>query len=86
MLVNLSVWKDLASLKEFMFKTHHADFMKRRNEWFERLAEINHVLWWIEEGHIPTVKEAEEKILYLRRHGDSPQAFSLRQTFDPSPE
>lgn len=32
MLVNMSVWQNVDSLKNFMFRTHHRDFMRRKNE------------------------------------------------------
>lgn len=83
-LVNLSVWRDVESLKHFMLKTHHVDFMKRKREWFEPQAEATYVLWWVPQGHIPTVSEAIERLMHLRQHGDSAQAFSFRTPFAPS--
>ena len=29
-IVNMSVWESVESLKNFMFKTHHIDFLKRK--------------------------------------------------------
>jgi hypothetical protein len=34
---NLTVWKDLASLKTFVFETIHNRFLTRRSEWFSAL-------------------------------------------------
>lgn len=78
LIVNMSVWRDVQSLKQFMFKTHHIDFLKRKKEWFEPLDSASYVMWWIEEGHIPGVKEAEERLIYLREHGESEFAFSFK--------
>lgn len=83
-LVNLSVWRDVESLKHFMLKTHHVDFMKRKREWFEPQPQATYVLWWIAEGHLPTVPEAIERLLHLRQHGDSAAAFSFRTPFAPT--
>ncbi|ROO57558.1 uncharacterized protein DUF3291 [Vibrio crassostreae] len=62
MIVNMSVWDSVDSLKNFMFRTHHRDFMRRKGDWFHRLPEDTYVLWWIEEDHIPTLEEAIERL------------------------
>lgn len=77
-IVNMSVWEDIESLKNFMFKTHHIDFLKRKKEWFVPLNQASYVLWWVPEGHIPTVAEAMEKLRHLRTHGESPEVFSFK--------
>jgi hypothetical protein len=51
-------------------------FVWRRREWFVKHAEAFQVLWWIPEGHIPTVDEAEFKLAHLREHGPTPDAFT----------
>ena len=83
MLVNMSVWQNVDSLKNFMFRTNHRDFMRRKNEWFEKLNEDNYVLWWVEEGHIPSLSEAISRLNHLREHGDTPYAFSFKTNFTP---
>ena len=82
-LVNLSVWSSIDALKQFMFQTQHKDFMARRNEWFQPLKEHTYVLWWVEEGHIPSIDEALQKLDWLRKHGESVEAFTFRKTFLP---
>jgi hypothetical protein len=57
--------------------------MRRRREWFHKMAELFVVLWWIPAGHIPTVQEAEERLTLLRAVGPSPDAFTFRQHFPP---
>lgn len=83
MLVNMSVWQDVESLKNFMFRTHHIDFLKRKKEWFHSDSEENYVLWWIANGHIPTIQEAMERLVHLREHGETPYAFSFKSNFTP---
>jgi hypothetical protein len=41
------------------------------------------VLWWVDEGERPEVEEALRRLRYLRAHGPSPQAFTLRRRFEP---
>lgn len=83
MIVNMSVWDSVDSLKNFMFRTHHRDFMRRKGEWFHRLAEDTYVLWWVEDEHIPSLDEAIERLEHLRETGDSPYAFTFKASFCP---
>ena len=84
MIVNMSVWYSVDSLKNFMFRTHHRDFMRRKGDWFHRLPEDTYVLWWIEEDHIPTLEEAIERLEHLREIGDTPYAFTFKTNFTES--
>ncbi|MEZ8058326.1 DUF3291 domain-containing protein [Vibrio splendidus] len=84
MIVNMSVWDSVDSLKNFMFRTHHRDFMRRKGDWFHRLPEDTYVLWWIEEDHIPTLQEAIERLEHLREIGDTPYAFTFKTNFTQS--
>lgn len=84
MIVNMSVWDSVDSLKNFMFRTHHRDFMRRKGDWFHRLPEDTYVLWWIEEDHIPTLEEAIERLEHLREIGDTPYAFTFKTNFTAS--
>ncbi len=61
----------------------HRRVLKRRRQWFERMAEAYSALWWIPAGHTPTTGEAEERVLYLREFGVTPYAFTLREHFPP---
>lgn len=83
MIVNMSVWSSVDALKNFIFRTHHKDFLKRKGEWFHRLPEDTYVLWWVEEGHRPTLDEAMERLNHLRKCGDSPYAFTFKSNFQP---
>ena len=80
--MNLSVWESLESLRAFVYRSAHADVLRRRQEWFERSAEPYLALWWIEAGSIPTLADAEERLLMLRADGPSSRAFTLRESVD----
>jgi hypothetical protein len=84
-IVNLSVWQDLDSLREFVYRTAHAHVMRRRGEWFERLTDAYIALWWISAGHRPTVEEGVARVEHLKRHGPTLEAFSFRE-FHASPD
>ena len=85
MLVNMSVWRDVESLRRFVYRSDHVDIMRRRGEWFERMREAFLVLWWVPEGDRPTVAEAVAKLKTLRAHGPTAAAFTFRQWF-PAPD
>lgn len=84
-LVNFSVWQDLGSLREFVYRTMHGDVMRQRRDWFERLESVYYVLWWVPAGTIPTLAEAKERLEYLQIHGESSYAFTFAHPH-PSPQ
>lgn len=81
-LVNISTWRDVDSLSEFVYKSAHVEIMRRRKEWFDRAREAAVVLWWVPAGHRPTVAEAAEKLALLRAFGPTPAAFTFQRTFN----
>jgi mannose-6-phosphate isomerase-like protein (cupin superfamily) len=84
-LVTLSVWRDLASLRNYVYESGHLEVLRRRREWFESLGEASIVLWWVPKGHRPTVEEALARLEQLRRSGPGPEAFDFRYAH-PSPD
>ncbi|HZA93459.1 MAG TPA: DUF3291 domain-containing protein, partial [Gemmatimonadales bacterium] len=46
-LINLSVWSDFDSLREYVFRSLHAEVMRQRREWFERFEGVYAALWWV---------------------------------------
>jgi hypothetical protein len=84
-LINISVWRDADSLNEYVYKSAHAEIMRRRKEWFERMREAHVVLWWVRRGHRPGTAEAIERLDLLRAGGPTQEAFTLRRAF-PAPD
>jgi hypothetical protein len=82
-MINMSVWADLASLRAYVFRSPHAGVMRRRREWFERFERTYVALWWVPPGHRPSVTEAVERLAYLEQHGPSAFAFSFAEPFGP---
>ena len=72
---NLSVWEDVESLERFVFDTVHKRFYDRRAEWFEVLGEMHFVMWYVPDGHRPSLAEALMKLDQRRTKGDSDAAF-----------
>lgn len=83
LLVNMSVWTDLESLRTYVYRTEHAAMVKRRGEWADRMDERYLVLWWVPAGHLPDVAEGDAKLRQLRAEGPSPEAFTFGQSFPP---
>ena len=75
-IVNLSVWRDLASLREFVLgQAGHRAALSRRREWFEKASTPTSVCWYVSEEHVPTLDEAEAMLLRLRAEGASEELF-----------
>ena len=83
MLINMSVWQDADSLRKFVYRSAHADILRRRREWFEKVGEAILVLWWVPRGHRPSVEEAIGRLELLRRKGPHAEAFTFRETYPP---
>ncbi|GAA3301126.1 DUF3291 domain-containing protein [Dactylosporangium vinaceum] len=81
LMVNMSVWTSLEALREYTFRSGHLDVLRRRREWFVPLGEAHHVMWWVPEGHRPTLGEARERLDLLRSAGPTEKAFTFRDTF-----
>ena len=82
-LVNMSVWKDAEALNQYVYRSAHAEIMRRRNEWFEKMKEVFVVLWWVPAGHRPGIEEGVAKLEHLRAHGPTENAFTFRKAFPP---
>ena len=82
-IVNMSVWRDVASLNEYVYRSAHVEVMRRRKEWFERMKEAYVVLWWVRQGHRPSVDEALERLALLRKLGPTQDAFTFKHAFPP---
>ncbi len=80
-LVNFSTWESIESLSDYVYRTVHTDYLRRRREWFERFEGAFVVLWWVPAGHRPSVTEAIERLEHLERHGPTPYAFTFRHRF-----
>lgn len=84
MLVNVSVWQSVESLKAYVYTSLHGEFFVRRRQWFEKYEGEHFAMWWILAGHRPTVEEGKTTLAYLTLHGDSPAAFTFAKPY-PSP-
>ncbi|MEO1034950.1 MAG: DUF3291 domain-containing protein [Pseudomonadota bacterium] len=83
-LINISVWRDIESLKTFVYQTTHVDFLRRRAEWFTNPRGAHAVLWWIPVGERPTEQDGIAKLNHLNEHGPTAVAFTFANAFEPA--
>ena len=82
-LVNMSVWQDIDSLHNYVYRTAHTEVMALRKQWFERMTEAYQVLWWVAAGQVPSLEEASARLERLRTDGPTAQAFTFKRAFEP---
>jgi hypothetical protein len=82
MLLNMSVWESVEALKHYVYKTAHAELLRQRHEWFEKIA-MYAALWWVPAGHLPGVDEAKKRIAFLEANGATQFAFTFKTVFPP---
>ena len=78
-IVNLTVWESLESLKQFAYRGIHRDFFRRRAEWFVP-GSTRTALWWTPAGSLPTTDHAKRRLQFIDVFGASPYAFEMGQT------
>jgi hypothetical protein len=83
LIVNMSVWESLDALRNYVYRSGHAAVLKRRQEWFERMDDAHLAVWWVPAGTLPSVEDAQDRLLALRTDGPSAGAFTLKEPFPP---
>jgi hypothetical protein len=86
LLMNMSVWRSLEDLRNYVYRSEHVDILRRRLDFFERMEEAYLALWWLPSDRLPTIEEAVWRIELLRRHGPTAEAFTFRSPFGPPVE
>ena len=81
-LFNMSVWESIEALKDYVYRSDHVRFLRDRRKWFLPAAEARMVLWWIADGHRPSIEEGKERLGILRSRGPSPDAFTFKEWFE----
>jgi hypothetical protein len=83
---NMSVWESVETLKNYVYRTAHAELLKGRREWFEQFGAQFLALWWVPVGHVPSVDEAKKRLAHLDEHGPSQFAFTFKTIHEPDPD
>jgi Domain of unknown function (DUF3291) len=82
-IVNLSVWKDIPALRNYVYRSQHVTALRDRQRWFEKMALPHYCLWWIEAGHLPTVAEGRERLEHYQALGPTSVSFWFGAEFPP---
>ncbi|MFZ0845570.1 MAG: DUF3291 domain-containing protein [Pseudolabrys sp.] len=71
---NLTLWEDVAALERFVWQTLHKRFYSRRGEWFEHI-DTPLVMWFVPQGHWPSLAEGVARLDRLMAQGPDDEAF-----------
>lgn len=85
-IINLSVWKTVEDLRNYVYRTAHAEMLRQRQDWFEKFGPPSVALWWVPAGHLPSVDEAKKRLDHLQQNGPTAFAFTFRVLFPPDTE
>lgn len=77
-IVTISVWEDVKSLKNYVYHSNHVNFFRKRAAWFKKMEKPNYALWWIQNGEYPTALEAKQQLKLLWENGISEKVFDFR--------
>jgi hypothetical protein len=80
---NMSVWESAETLKDYVYRTAHAQLLRERKAWFEQFESAFLALWWVPAGHIPGIDEAKKRLEHLDAHGPSQFAFTFKSLHTP---
>ncbi|SFW64162.1 protein of unknown function [Sinomicrobium oceani] len=83
-IVNMSVWSDIESLFGYVYRSNHAEILKQKKEWFHKMQEMHMALWYVEDGLLPSVTDARERLDHIRKHGETPYAFTFKNKYSPT--
>lgn len=81
LLVNMSVWGDIESLKQYVYRSAHVELIRDRDAWFAKVQVAHQALWWIPHGHIPTPEEGKARLAHLDANGPSSFAFTFAKPY-----
>ncbi|HUS42869.1 MAG TPA: DUF3291 domain-containing protein [Ilumatobacteraceae bacterium] len=77
MIVNMSMWESLDALKHFVYRSGHAIYLRRRQEWFGHSDDATSVCWWIPRGEVPDLADGHRRLVHLREHGPTSLGWSV---------
>ena len=80
-IINISVWQSIEALENYMYKTLHVGFLKRRKEWFQSYGKVYTAMWWIPAGQFPTLQQAVDNLDYLQKNGATEKVFDFKRKF-----
>ena len=77
----VSLWRDLPSVHRFAYSGLHQRALVGRQQWFLKPQWPTYAIWWVDDDHVPTWREACDRLEHLHDHGSTPVAFDFRSPF-----
>ncbi len=77
-IVNISVWKDMLSLRDFVYNSDHLQIFQRRKEWFLPMSEAHLALWKVTPDQMPDAEEGKARLDHLWANGPTDFAFDYK--------
>ena len=74
-IANFSMWETLEDLQNFVYKSGHTFYLKKRNEWFTP-EKYSNVVWYTESS-VLTIEECMKARQELLKNGPSSDFFPL---------
>ncbi len=71
----VSVWKDVASLRDYTFTSLHGSFLERSSDWFQKVNGPQLVIWDVDPNERPTFEDAFSRLETLARMGDTARGY-----------
>ena len=81
LIVNMSVWNSMDHLFQFTYQPGHIEIFKRKKEWFTKMGDAHLACWFVPEEYRPTIRDAEQRLEYLNKHGETPYAFTFKKRY-----
>ncbi len=79
--VNLSVWDTIDDLYDYVYKTTHGEMLLRKADWLAKMQQMRTAIWYVAPDHLPSIKEACERMAMLQKEGETPLAFTFKKRF-----
>lgn len=74
----MSVWDRLQDFQNYVYKTVHGSFFKRRDEWFDAWPGPNYVIWDFAGTLPPPTSEGWMRLSHLTENGPSDFAYDFK--------
>ncbi|WP_062270380.1 DUF3291 domain-containing protein [Endozoicomonas arenosclerae] len=76
-IINMSVWRDIESLKNFVYSGEHLALLKNKKLWFEKMSIPTQALWWLPVEQLPGVEDAIKVLKQLEEEGSTEKVFTF---------
>src|SRR5437016_12977070 len=65
-IVNMSVWQSIETLRDFAYKSDHARVLRDRAKWCEKIGKPHYCLCWIRACNILTIPDVSARLQHYQ--------------------